>query len=233
MNTTLTGNRTKMDGGHGKYLAVLYTRPCDCGGRCIYCIDDKSVTKSTMPNEDTLLAARTDWSAKAQLHQRCKDANISPAQGAKFAFGIKGNSFTNYPMDYLENFIRQAYDELNGFVSDSFCEAFAAQRYAPNRCVHITVETRPDQITREWCEKMRFWGVRTVEIGVQSLNEGVLRAINRGHGVEEVVRAAKLIRNTALSLAIRSCSACTVPTNRSIIKCLHRICGKRSIIPIY
>ncbi len=196
----MTGFRTKINGNHGKYMIVLYTKPEDCGGNCLYCIKSDAVTRSTILNEDTLLAKDSNWSSFFQFQQRCVDAGLQMNIGNKFELRIKGNSFTNYPFDYLENFIKDVYDFLNGYVGETLEQSFRLQENAKDKCVQIVVETRPDQITEEWCEKMLKWGVRTVEIGVQSLNDSVLDANNRGHHIDEVIRASTLIRKYGFEL---------------------------------
>ena len=161
------------------------------------------MTRSTIPNEDTLLAYDTQWSSAQQLINRCRDAGVKMHTGNKFELRIKGNSFTNYPFAYLENFIKEVYDLLNRKPSKTFQEAFEAQLHAKDKVVQIVVETRPDQITHEWCQQMLKWGVRTVEIGVQSLNESVLLANTRGHDVQCVRDASHLIRKYGFELGFQ------------------------------
>ena len=197
---TKTGGRTRMDGKHGKYMVVLYTKPADCGGNCLYCIRATEVTRSTVPNEDTLLAKACGWSAGAQMLQRCEDSGIVLHTGNKFELRIKGNSFTNYDMAYLEGFIKEIYDLLNGFVGETFADSFRAQETAKDKCVQIVVETRPDQITHAWCRQMLEWGVRTVELGVQSLSDDVLARNHRGHDTACVRKATKMIRQYGFEL---------------------------------
>lgn len=192
--------RTNMDNNTGKYMVVLYTKPYDCGGNCLYCIKESAVTRSTIPNQDTLLAAEHAWSSSAQLIARCDNENVILGRGNKFELRIKGNSFTNYDYSYLEDYIKEVYDLLNGFKSDTFEDAFRAQEHAKDKCVQIVIETRPDQITDIWCERMRRWGVTSVEIGVQSLSDKVLQMNNRGHLTDEVRRATKLIRRYGFDL---------------------------------
>ncbi len=195
--------RTNMDNNTGKYMVVLYTKPCDCGGNCLYCIKESKVTRSTVPNQDTLLAVNHNWSSSKQLISRCQNENVVLNTGNKFELRIKGNSFTNYDPKYLESYIKEVYDLLNGFESETFEKAFKAQETAKDKCVQVVIETRPDQITDEWCRLMRKWGVTSVEIGVQSLSDKVLQQNNRGHLTNEVRRATKLIRSYGFELGFQ------------------------------
>lgn len=195
-----SASRTKMNRRHGKYMVVMYTKQADCGGRCRYCIKDQHVTSSTIPNEDTLLAQQTKYSSSLQLINRCKAEGVELDCGNKFELRIKGNSFTNYSPIYLERYIKEVYDLLNQEPSKTFEEAFLKQEFSNDKCVQIVVETRPDQITPEWCEIMQHLGITTVEIGVQSLFDDVLDANWRGHSVEAVCNATSLIRKYGFEL---------------------------------
>ena len=47
-------------------------------------------------------------------------------------------------------------------------------------------------------------GVRTIELGVQSLDEGVLKASGRGHSAEDVYRASALILEKGFRLGLQT-----------------------------
>lgn len=186
--------RTPFKKDHGKITLVLYTKPSPCGGECLYCISEDGFTKSTIANEDTLLARTNNWNPVKQLRERVRRYGIERGIGNKFGISVKGDSFTNHDRRYLVNYFKSIYDYLNGTVSNSFEEAKELQKHAPDRSVRTLVETRPDQIDEEWCTFLLKLGVSIVEIGVQSLDDAVLALNNRGHGVEAVIRATSLLR---------------------------------------
>ncbi len=68
------------------------------------------------------------------------------------------------------------------------------------RCVALCIETRPDYCYEKEIDEMLRYGVTRVEIGVQSLDNDILKAVKRGHGVEEVFKATKLARNALLKV---------------------------------
>jgi histone acetyltransferase (RNA polymerase elongator complex component) len=84
--------------------------------------------------------------------------------GNKYGLAVKGDSFANHDPDHLRSYFKALYDFLNGAPSVDFEESRARQRDAPDRCVWVQVETRPDQITEQWCDTMRQLGVNTVEL---------------------------------------------------------------------
>ncbi|MBO4940853.1 MAG: radical SAM protein [Clostridia bacterium] len=64
----------------------------------------------------------------------------------------------------------------------------------------IRLSTRPDYINPEIIELMKKYNVTTVELGVQSSDDDVLRLNNRGHKFLDVVNASKFIKNAGITL---------------------------------
>ncbi len=77
----------------------------------------------------------------------------------------------------------------------------AAQSYVKEKTVDgIRLSTRPDYINEEVVERLRNFGVTTIELGVQSMDDEVLRKNLRGHTAEDTVRASRLIKHSGISL---------------------------------
>ena len=58
----------------------------------------------------------------------------------------------------------------------------------------IRLSTRPDYIDDYILTYLKEYGVDIIELGVQSLNEDVLKKSGRGHSVQDVIDASKLIK---------------------------------------
>ncbi len=67
----------------------------------------------------------------------------------------------------------------------------------------IRLSTRPDYIDRETVAFLKAYGVKTVELGAQSMSDEVLAASNRGHTAEDTRRASALIKEGGLSLGLQ------------------------------
>ncbi|MBQ6315056.1 MAG: radical SAM protein [Mogibacterium sp.] len=67
--------------------------------------------------------------------------------------------------------------------------------------VHLS--TRPDYIDKEILDNLRDYSVDTIELGVQSFDDEVLRKSNRGHTSSDVYRACELIREYGFELGIQ------------------------------
>ena len=71
----------------------------------------------------------------------------------------------------------------------------AAYKYIKNKKVNsIRISTRPDCINKEILKRLKKYGVQTIELGVQSSNDYILKQCKRGHTFGDVKKASKLIR---------------------------------------
>lgn len=67
----------------------------------------------------------------------------------------------------------------------------------------IRLSTRPDYISHEILDNLKRHHVTTIELGVQSMNDEVLTAANRGHSAQQVRAAVKLIREYDFQLGLQ------------------------------
>ncbi len=68
------------------------------------------------------------------------------------------------------------------------------------RVASVRCSTRPDYIDSEILDILERYGVKVVELGLQSTDEGVLLKTKRGHGFEAEMRACELIVSRGFSL---------------------------------
>jgi len=113
---------------------------------------------------------------------------------------VMGGTFLAYPADYQYGFVKDCYDALNGFVSDSLEDAKQANERSGRRCVGLCIETRPDYCGEDEVRRMLDFGTTRVELGVQTLDDEVHRLTKRGHGVVEVIEATRLLRKRGLKV---------------------------------
>lgn len=67
----------------------------------------------------------------------------------------------------------------------------------------LRVSTRPDAIDEDRLAVLKRYGVRTIEIGAQSMDDTVLRSAGRGHTAADVVRAAGFIQQAGFELVLQ------------------------------
>ncbi len=174
---------------------TVLTEPFPCPGECIFCPAPESMPKSYLPDEPgAMRAASHDFDPYAQTASRITAmANIGHNVD-KVELLILGGTWSCYPPEYQEWFVRRCLDAMNGTESATLEEAQRANESAPHRNVGLVVETRPDHITPEEVRRLRWLGVTKVQIGVQSLNDDILARNRRGHTVAQTRRAMRLLR---------------------------------------
>ena len=67
----------------------------------------------------------------------------------------------------------------------------------------IRLSTRPDAIDDEILNRLEQYGVETIELGAQSMDEEVLRRSGRGHTARDVERSARLIKERGFRLILQ------------------------------
>lgn len=83
------------------------------------------------------------------------------------------------------------------FEKASWNELFVQQEKnekANSKCVGLVIETRPDHIDEKEVLKIRKLGATKVQIGIQSLDDKVMKLNKRGHGRKETEEAIRLLR---------------------------------------
>ncbi len=79
-----------------------------------------------------------------------------------------------------------------------------AYKYVRNGTVKgIRLSTRPDYINRRILDRLLEYGVTTVELGVQSMDDTVLALSERGHTASQTREAARLIKTYPFKLGLQ------------------------------
>ena len=98
----------------------------------------------------------------------------------------------------------------------------------------IRLSTRPDCIDREELQMLKENGVDIIELGVQSLDQHVLDASNRGHSKQDVYEAVKLIREFGFTLGLQMMLGLPEDTkDKSIATAKELISLKPDLVRIY
>ena len=68
------------------------------------------------------------------------------------------------------------------------------------RVSSVRLSTRPDYIDTERLDILKAYGVKSIELGIQSTSDKVLKASNRGHTAKDSERAMRLIKEYGFEL---------------------------------
>ena len=185
----------------GVSVITVVSRPWPCPGRCIYCPRGNNAPQSYTGLEPAIQRAiRNSYDPYKQTLDRLKQYEAMAQPSDKVEIIILGGTFTATPKDYQVWFVKRIFDALNGKTSESLEEAIKINESAEHRCVGLTVETRPDYCFEPHVDLMLSYGTTRVEIGVQSVYDDVLALVQRGHTVEDVVKATRIAKDAGLKV---------------------------------
>ncbi len=106
-----------------------------------------------------------------------------------------------------EKYVEAAFfgGSFTGISASKQCELLGAAKEYINlgKIQGIRLSTRPDYISEEILERLKEYGVTTIELGVQSMDDEVLKQSNRGHTKEDVIKASKLIKAYGFRLGLQ------------------------------
>lgn len=109
-----------------------------------------------------------------------------PDEKAHIEIGFFGGNFTGIP------------------EADQRAYLTIAQHYIDKGCVHsIRLSTRPDYISVDVLNLLKEFTVTTIELGAQSMDEGVLIKSGRGHTAQDVIDSSKLIIQSGFNLGLQ------------------------------
>jgi len=175
-------------------VAVM-TLPLNCPGQCIYCPTYSKIPQSYTPESPVVLRAKQyGFDAATQVRMRLRALSEMGHPTDKIELIVMGGTFLAYPLDYQYQFIKDCFDALNGRKSSGLEEAKQINEQADHRCVGLCIETRPDFCTQDEVERMLKFGATRVELGVQTLDDGIYELVRRGHKVGDVIRATRLLK---------------------------------------
>jgi elongator complex protein 3 len=175
-------------------VAVL-TEPFPCPGECIFCPEPAGMPKSYLPDEPGAMRAATHhFDPYNQTASRMATLREIGHSVDKVELLILGGSWSAYPEDYQEWFVRRCLDAMNRSEAPSLERAQVLNESAERRNVGLVIETRPDLITIEEVRRLRWLGVTKVQLGIQSLSDKILARNRRGHTIADTHRAMRLLR---------------------------------------
>lgn len=187
-------------------LTVL-TKPHPCPGECVFCPTIEGMPQSYLPDEPgARRGVENAFDPYRQVASRLKALHDVGHPTEKIELLILGGSWSAYPKDYREWFLRRCFEALNGENpldnqgEVSLYEVQARNVHAERRNVGLVIETRPDLITVEELKLLRKQGVTKIQIGIQSMNDDVLAINQRGHDSATTVRATALLREAGFKI---------------------------------
>ena len=106
------------------------------------------------------------------------------------------NSFMNYSQQKSHGILHSEASEFRmTTLKKILLEQQNLNEKSKYQIIGLTLETRPDHINEKELWQMRELGCTRVELGVQAIDDKILKLNKRGHGVKEIAEATKMLKN--------------------------------------
>jgi len=193
---------------------AVFTKGKGCPFHCLYCPNQKNIPKSYFNDEPAVMRAQiNNYDPFNQTKSRLTALALSGHPIDKVEIIVKGGTFSSYSQAYRRKFVKGIFDAANLDIiqllktgktkvqpSQTLKQAQKINEKAPSRIVGINIETRPDLINEKEVKFLRKLGVTHVEIGVQALDDSLLKLIQRGHNVAAVKKATFLLKEAGFKI---------------------------------
>ncbi len=160
----------------GPLIVPIFIPNQGCPHRCIFCEQEKITSQSSK----SVNGKYVEKILKNAIHSKNFDLRRNP----EVAF--YGGTFTRLPIGRM----RELLEAVAPYIRQGFFRS-------------IRISTRPDALDEKRLKMMKGYGVSTVEIGVQSMDDAVLRLSQRGHTSEDTVKAVHALRRNRFRIGIQ------------------------------
>lgn len=154
-----------------QYVIPVFIPHLGCPNDCSFC-NQKSISgKQKMPTKAEVIQIIESYLKNIKEEDSYKEV------------AFLGGSFTGIEIEKQKEYLE------------------IANEYVENKQINgIRISTRPDYINKEILKMLKKYHVTTIELGVQSTNDYILKRCDRGHTFEDVKNASKLIRRYGFNL---------------------------------
>ncbi len=177
------------------FIIPYFISHMGCPHQCLFC-NQKAIT-FVSPSEDSIVDT---LNSEIELWL----TRNSKKQEVQLAF--YGGSFTCLPQSTEEKYLKVVFNYIEDGLIDS-----------------IRLSTRPDCINDEICELLKGYGVKTVELGVQSMDDEVLKKSVRGHDSKDSESAIKKLKAYGFEVGVQLLPGLPGETSYSFISGVKKI----------
>ena len=211
---------TVLTSAHPEYIdenGVKKITKFSCAWNCHYCPNEKASEENNWIDQPrsylfqepaVLRANENNFDAILQFRSRISNLIDMGHNVDKIELLILGVTWCSYHEHYQERFISELYYAANTYfdknprqmksLEDEILENESGQLHI----IGITLETRPDTITMDEIKKFRKYNATRIQLGVQHTDNYVLKKINRGHNIECVYEAIRMLKENCFKVDI-------------------------------
>jgi ELP3 family radical SAM enzyme/protein acetyltransferase len=219
-------NETRTMSGITQITVLTSPRPngqdFTCEHNCYYCPNEPAhegndytpQPRSYLYNEPAVRRANQNkFDAAWQVWTRASGLELCGLPVDKVEMYILGGTWGSYPIDYRIEFVRDLYYAANTYYHNKLNQETMQPRLtleeemlinetADVRIIGLTMETRPDHVTSDEIELLRRMNCTRVQIGVQHIDNEILKKLNRGCYYNDIKRAIYNLLNCGFKIEV-------------------------------
>ena len=190
-------------------VSVL-TKPYPCPGKCVFCPTQKGFPKSYLGGEPAADRAKAlNFNPYLQVQKRLEMLEAQGHPIDKIELRVVGGTWSAYPKAYQTWFIKNCFSAANDFNVEQKPKHSKLQdlqkltktnEKAKNKIVGLSIETRPDFITKKEILRLRTLGVTLVEMGVQTIFDDILKKSDTGLTIKQIANATHLLKDAGFKV---------------------------------
>ena len=189
----------------GVSVITVLTKPYKCPGNCIYCPTEPKMPKSYLSNEPAAQRAlRLKFNPIKQVQMRIQALEANGHKVDKIELLVLGGSFTAYTDKYQKDFITKCFYAANTYGKKRKIKSLEQEQNinekSKYKIIGLTLETRPDEINEKVIKDFRELGCTRVQIGVQHIDNKILKLTKRGHTVGQSIQATRLLKENGFKV---------------------------------
>jgi len=140
---------------------------------------------------------RNNFIPEIQIYDRADALESCGNEVDKIEILVLGGTWDHYPLNYQNEFIRDIYHGINNLTTRcneklSLEKEIKLAETSEKRIIGLTIETRPDCINLKTIRKYRTFNITRLQIGVQHIDNDILKKIERGSTTNDTIKANHL-----------------------------------------
>ncbi|ATZ80694.1 putative histone acethyltransferase [Bodo saltans virus] len=188
-------------------------KPFTCAFDCKYCPQEPGQPRSYLKKEPGVARANSNnFDPILQIKSRLDTYRMNGHSIDKLEIIVLGGTFCSYEESYQYDFITKLYNAVNNYCCDnnlntvSLTQSLQIERKLNEtssvRNIGLTIETRPDTICKRELIKFRNMGVTRVQLGVQHIDDDILKRVNRNCPTAKTIKAIRMLKNNCFKVDI-------------------------------
>lgn len=179
-------------------IVPIFIPNLGCPNRCVFCEQERITSQIGQKiNREHV---------KKVLDKAITSKGFDVRREPEVAF--YGGTFTRLPLGR----IRELIEAVVPYIRKGFFRS-------------IRVSTRPDALDKKRLEVMKGYGVDTIELGAQSMDDEVLLLSQRGHTAEDTVKAVQILRRIGFRVGIQLMPGLPGDSNEKFRSTIRQVIG--------